>query len=308
MIKIIFCSSAEISLPLLKSLHDDKRYKIVGVLTQADKASGRNLQLKANAAKALALDLELDVFDSENLNDPVLIQKIKSLSPDFFLTFAYGKILSEDWLKLPKIAPINIHASILPKYRGASPIQAALLNGEKESGISIIKMIKEMDAGPVYKTIPIKIENKWTAGILQNHIALLAVRHLPDLLTEIAAGQKPFEQNSDLATYCKKIKKNDGFLDFKQSANSILSMYRAYSPWPGLWTLFGGKRLKFLDIELCSEKLNAGEIFCENSLIKIGTKKDSILIKRLQMESKEAMSAKEFLIGQKKFCSSKLPS
>ena len=298
MIKIVFFSSSDIAAPLLCALAKDSRYKILMIVTQPDKPAGRSLVLKKNPIKILSEELTIEVFQPEKL-DSFSIEKLTLLKADIFLTFAYGKILPEDFLSLPAIAPINIHASLLPKYRGASPIQAVILNSEKETGICIMKMVKEMDAGPIFSTKKINIDENWTAGYLHQEIAKLAAEIVPNELVCLDADSYLAEQDHKLATFTKKITKDDAYLDFNKTSSEIFSMFKAYSPWPGVWTSYNKMRLKIIDLSISDDILKPGELKCEASSIKIGTLNGSISVTSLQLESKNVVSAKEFISGQK---------
>lgn len=307
MIKIVFFSSSDIALPLLSALAKDSRCKILSVVTQPDKPAGRSLILKKNPVKLLSEELGLNVFQPERL-DANAYDILSLQDADIFLTFAYGKIFPEDFLKLAKIASINVHASLLPKYRGSSPIQAAILNSEKKTGISIMKMVKEMDAGPVYKQIDIDITEDMTAGDLHEKIALLSANSVPDILFEINANSIFHEQNHLDATFTKKINKDDGFLDFKKNTKDVYSIFKAYSPWPGVWTKYNNNRLKLIDLEKSDEVIEPGVVKFENSSVKIGTLDGSIDVKSLQFESKNVTTAKEFIAGYKMIDGARLPS
>ena len=277
------------------------------IVTQPDKPAGRSLELKKNPIKLLSEKLGIEVFQPEKL-DSLSIEKLALLKADIFLTFAYGKILPEALLSLPKIAPINIHASLLPKYRGASPIQAAILNSEKETGICIMKMVKEMDAGPIVSTKKIQINENWTAGDLHEQIANLSAEIVPNELVNINTDVILFKQDHQLATFTKKITKDDAYLDFNKTSSEIFSMFKAYSPWPGVWTSYNKLKLKIIDLCISDDVLKPGEIKCENSAIKIGTLNGSVSVSSLQLESKNIVSAKEFISGQKLSSGTTLPS
>lgn len=308
MIKVIFFSSSEISLPLLRALNNDSRYKILYLVTQPDKPAGRSLVLKKNHVKVAAEKLGINVLQPEKLLSGDFLGELESSEPDILLTFAYGKILPDEVLKSAQIAPINIHASILPKYRGSSPIHTAILNGDKESGISVMKMVKELDAGPIFKIFPIEINEHFTAGILHDVIADKAALLVPDALAEINKSTVFKDQDGSMATYTKKMTKDDGFMDFKLPSGKILRTFRAYTPWPGIWTTYCGKRLKLLDIELNDEVLPPGVIKCKQGEILAGAGDGSLVLKELQLESKNIMHAKQFVIGCPDFCKASLPS
>ena len=297
--KILFCSSSEISLRLLSSLHQDKDIEIVGLICQPDKLFGRKKEIKMPATKTWALQNNIPVYQPEKLSKAKdLLEDFKSQNIDILLTFAYGQILRQSWLDLA--LPINIHASILPKYRGASPIQAALLNGEIETGISVMEMVKTMDAGDVYKTHKVEIQEKWDAEILFDEISKLAAKEAPDTLKKIHSGEiNKTAQEEEKATYCSKINKEDAYVNFEKTAEEILNMKRAYSPWPGIWTQFEGKRMKILELEKSELSLSPKQVAISNKELHVGTKLGSLQITKLQLEGKKPSEVTAFLNGLK---------
>ena len=303
---VLFLSSAEISVLLLQALHRDERFDVVGVICQPDKPAGRDLIVKKPAPKIEAERLGIAVFQPEKLGDAdELLEKFSAEPPDFLITFAYGQILNSDWLALPKVEALNVHASLLPKYRGASPIQAAILNGEKKTGLCLMRMVKEMDAGPVFSTIDVLIPKDVTAGFLHDELARVAADWVPD---QIANLSDAVDQSIAEVSYCKKLSKDDGFIDFQESARMIRAKFLAYSPWPGLWTTYQGKRLKLVDIALGAETLAPGQLHVEDGKLHVGTIDGSILINQLQLEGKKCLHADIYIIGQPEFASSSLPS
>lgn len=307
---VLFLSSSEISIPLLEKIASDERFEVLALICQADKPAGRSLLNRKAPTKIRAEELDIKVFQPLKLSsDEKLFKEIKAYNPDFILTFAYGQILSEEWLSLSKIASLNVHASLLPKYRGASPIQASLLNGDKETGISLIKMVKEMDKGPLASIHSIKIGDHITAGILHDELSELAAQKIPDDLILVAGNPGIFaDQKHENASYCKKIIKKDGYIDFKEDALTILRKFRAYTPWPGVWTKYSGKRLKLVDIIFDQTALSPGEVRCAKHSVLIGTMDGSIKAKQLQLESKLCLHTDQFVIGHPEFCKTFLPS
>ncbi len=307
---LLFFSSSPLSLPLLEVLLKDERFVLVGLVCQPDKAAGRSGELLAPATKALALEHGIPVYQPEKLSkDAALLETLKKDPPDFLLTFAYGQLLSEDWLKLPRREALNLHPSLLPKYRGPTPPQAALLHGEKETGITLMRMVKEMDAGPIARQHPFAL-GEITTGELFEEVAKRAAEWIPEDLALIAA-QEDFafvEQDASLATYCEKFTKEDTFEDFKKAAEVVMNRYRAFTPWPGLWTTFKGKRLKFLALDSSERKASPGTVLVDGGCLFVGTQTEAVKILTLQMEGKSALSAAEFLRGHPNFTNAVLPS
>jgi methionyl-tRNA formyltransferase len=298
--KIFFMSSSELSLPLLKALLSDPRFKLEALFCQPDRPAGRGQSLQAPSTKTLALSHKVPVFQYENIKTEIgLLEEFKKTAPDLMLTFAYGQILSQEWLDLASQFPLNIHVSLLPKYRGASPIQSALLNGEKETGLSLMKMTRRMDAGPIAQQWKMKLNDSMRADELGNAMAELAAKEIPDALEKLMNQQLGFKkQDPKLATFCGKLKKDSGFLDFKESSNSILRKQQAYSPWPGLWTLNEkSQRIKLLRVERSKETLKPGTLKAEKNQLFVGTQDQALEILELQSEGKRAMTSSEFLRG-----------
>lgn len=301
---LIFFSTGEISIPLFQTLSEDPRFKLLGLVCQPDRGEER-------AIKKMALAKGIPVYQPEKLSkDEDLLAKLSEERPDFLLTFSYGQILNEKWLNLPLIAPLNVHPSLLPKYRGPTPPQAALLNGDEESGLSLIKMTKGMDEGPIVFQEKINIAPGTNAEQLFKQFAELAAKKIPDAVLEVAEKREAIfkEQDASLATYCKMTNREDGRIDFNEGAEKIMNRFRAYTPWPGIFTTYEGKRLKILEVELSDESLAPGKVRCEKDRILLGTSKAALQVNLLQLEGKKALDAKTFILGQPKFCETQLPS
>jgi len=308
-ISLIFFSSAEISLPLFKELVADDRFEIKAIFCQPDKPAGRKLELKAPAPKLIAKDHGIPVYQPEKLStETELLNQLQEDPPDFLLTFAYGQIMRQEWLDLAAIAPLNVHTSLLPKYRGASPIQSAILNGDNETGISLMKMVLAMDAGPVAFQDKVQINDEMNAGDLHDELANLAALKVPNYIVSLSKDAQFTEQDESLVSHCGKVSREDGFLDFKGNASDVVQKFKAYSPWPGVWTKFNGKRLKVLDLSLSNKSLQPGQVLVEEAHLFIGCSEGSLQIHKLQLEGKSPLLAKDFLLGQSDFDASTLPS
>lgn len=294
----------------MEALHADGRFNLTGLVCQPDKPAGRKGLMKKPASKEIAETLDIPIYQPEKIADAEdLLLQLRADAPDFILTFAYGQILNAEWLGLPKVEPLNVHASLLPKYRGASPIQSAILAGDDETGVSLMRMVRKMDAGPVFSTRKIELSSQMTAGLLHDELASIAATFVPDELLKVKTGViDSHEQNEAEATYCKKISRENGKVDFKKSAEEILRSFRAYSPWPGLWTTYKGKRLKLIDVETVKGDLPVGSVQCGDGKILIGTSDGLLNVKQLQLEGKQCLHAGPFSIGQPEFCSDHLPS
>lgn len=305
-ISLLFFSSADISIPLLKQLLSDERFEVKAVFCQPDKPAGRNLELKAPVPKVLAEERGIPVHQPVKLKDADELLELYDV--DFLLTFAYGQIMPQSWLNLAKIAPLNVHTSLLPKYRGASPIQSAILNGDAVSGYSLMKMVKAMDAGPVSHQVTTVINEETSAGELHDTLAQLAAENVPDQIIEMGESPVFLEQDESKISFCGKISRDDGRLDFSGSAKSNYRKFKAYSPWPGVWTSYEGKRLKLHSIRISNEMLPQGQVQEIEGRIIIGCESGSLELIEVQPEGKRRMPAKDFALGQSAFVSAKLPS
>ncbi len=300
-INLIYCGTPEISSSTLEMLVEDSRFKIVAVITQPDKPVGRKHILTSSAIKKSALKFNLPIFQPEKLNkDKKLLEDLKSLNPDFLIVFAYGQILSEEVLQIPRIKPINIHGSLLPKYRGASPIEEALLNNEKEIGISYMEMVKEMDAGSIYQSFKCIINCEDDGITLKHKLAKLAAETCAEMLIKIKTNKlKSISQNESEVSFCHKISKLDGLIDFRQnSTQEIMNKYRAFISWPGINFKIKNKNIKIHQLNLLkTNSIAPGHFQIIDQKIKVGTKDKDLEITQLQMEGKQIQTSKQFLNG-----------
>lgn len=300
MIKIAYFGTPSFAVLPLKKLVLHPEFEVISVITQPDRPVGRKKIMTPPPVKEAAEKLGIKIYQPKNKKE---LEKIVKNLPkvDFFIVIAYGMIFQEELLDIPKIASINVHASLLPKYRGASPIQEALLNGDKETGISIIKMNKELDAGNIYLLKRISIKDDENTESMSERISELSAEILPHALKDIKDGiLTPIPQAAN-PTFCRKIQKNDGKINWKtQTAEEIKNMIRAYAPWPSVFCEFKNKKLKILEAEIGKDdKIKPGEFIFEGKILKIGTKKYTILPKKLQLEGKNEMDVKAFANGYK---------
>ena len=300
-LKIIFAGSSSFSEEPLKTLYD-MQYEIVGVLTQPDKKQGRGLKSGANKVKTLALDLGLKVLDIANLKTDKALLEIQSLKPDVILTASYGNILPEKILNLATTETLNIHPSLLPKWRGATPIQASILNGDKETGVSIIRMIDKLDAGPIFISEKVSISDGENYQSLSSKLSLLSAEIIRKHLEQILLGDMhPKEQQGEKASFCNKISKGDGEINWNKSAKEINRTIKAYNPWPIAYSYIDNKYLRLWDSTISNSDLQSGvpgEVLAlqsEGVLIKTGS--SNLLLKSLQLEGKKKMHALDFIKG-----------
>ena len=304
--KIIFLGTPEFGAIVLDILSKTK-FKPLMVITEPDKPAGRKKVLTPPPVKKIAIKYNIPTLQPKRNNN--YYDKIKKLKPDLFIVAAYGKILSENFLDIPKFGSLNIHPSILPKYRGASPIQTAILNNDKETGITIILMDKKMDHGPIVNQLKFKIENqKITYQELSEKLAKSSAELLINTLPQWFAKKiQPKNQDNKEASYCWQIKKEDGKIDWTQSAEKIERMTRAYWPWPSAWTELKIKNDRLLKLKIVEAsvlpinyKKKIGTIFLFNKQLAIVCGKNTLIIEKLQLEGKKIMTAKDFLNGHPK--------
>ncbi|MCH2206106.1 MAG: methionyl-tRNA formyltransferase [Lentisphaerales bacterium] len=307
-LKVFFLGSGDIAIPSLQALYDSESIDLVGVGTQPDIKAGRGNKMTATPIGKAADRLELNPWKIDNINQESFVEKIKALSPDFILVIAFGQLLKEVILNLPKLACVNIHASILPNYRGASPINSSLLNGDKESGVSIMQMAKGLDSGPVYETLIQPISEDDNALTLKNHLAELAGANIVSSLHKISSGDViAKEQNHEKSTHCRKIAKNDALIDWNMTAAEINNRVKAYFPWPGTFTFFEtAKGLRRLAITKAAQVSDVSEKNEQPGTVLGGDKKrlfvqcgDGTALEFLQVkpEGKGLMNASDFLCG-----------
>jgi len=303
-IRTIFIGTPDFAVPCLKKLVSQKDIELVLVITQEDKPVGRKKTITAPPVKKIAQELNLPILQPKKLKDDEVLQKIKETNPELIIVAAYGKIIPKSILDLPKYGTLNIHASLLPKYRGASPIQNVIVNGEKETGITIMLLDKEMDHGDVLTQEKITITDNETAGSLFEKLAPLGAELLTKTLPDWILGKiKLQSQNHDEATFTKILTREDGKIDWNQDAKIIEQKVRGFSPWPGTWTNLNHKnqtlRLSIHEAKVISDNSGKkpGTVFSTPDGFAVVCKKDALEITVLQREGKQKMTAKEFIAG-----------
>ena len=306
-LRIIFFGTPEFAEIILEKLIQDKNLEILAVVCAPDKPVGRKQILTSPLVKILAKKNNIPVLQPEKL-DNQFINKLKKINPDLNIIAAYGKILPLEILEIPKYKSINIHPSLLPKYRGASPIQTAILNGDSETGVSIMLMDEKMDHGTILSKIQFPISNTYNYKILSEKLANASAELLIKTIPEYIFGKiKPVEQDHNQATFCKIIKKSDGEINWRKSAQEIYNQYRAFAKWPGIYSelIIYNKKLivKFIEINLTDKKSNnpVGEFFIENKKLYINCgdnpQYSRLEIKKLQPQGKKIMTADAFING-----------
>ena len=302
--QVVFFGTPEIALPSLHALVESQEIEVVAVVTQPDKPTGRHQDLTSSAVKIYATEQDIPVLQPETLKGNEEFEELlRELEPDIFVIISYGHIIPQKMLDIPKFGAVNIHVSLLPKYRGASPIQQALLNGDVGTGITMIKINEKMDAGDVLFTKKMPIEEVDTAETLSAKLGVLGGEFIEPIVLDFMEGHlKPIPQNHSQATFCSKIEKDDGKIDWgRHSAQEIFNQIRAFTPWPGSFTMWDSKRLKIIEAKPGDEKIKPGlmKITAEGKSLIIGTKKGSIHPIKVQLEGKGIVDIKTFLNGNK---------
>ena len=270
----------------------------MGVVTQPDRAAGRGRDLKPPPVKSLALELGIPVIQPEKLREPEAMEQLRAWTPDAIVVAAFGQILRQDVLDLPEFGCINVHASLLPRWRGAAPINAAILNGDDETGVTIMKMDAGLDTGPILSQRSIRIKPDETAGSLFESLSTLGADLLLDILPKYFAGEiAPRPQPDEGATYASMLKKEDGLLDFSLSARELERKVRAFNPWPGTYFEWDGNLLKVHKASIGMGKMRAGERGVYLGLPAIGTSENLLVLGEVQPAGKKLMPGKAFLAG-----------
>jgi methionyl-tRNA formyltransferase len=302
-LRIIFMGTAELSCASLEKLARDKKFSIAAVVTQPDKPKGRDLKLTPSPVKILAEKLNLPVLQPLTARAEKFIRELRELKPDLMVVVAYGQILPQTILDLPRFGCLNIHTSLLPKYRGAAPIQWAIVNGDAETGVTIMKMDAGLDTGPVLSTRRTPILPTDDSQSLHDRLAQLGAELLGETVSDYIAGKiSPQPQPAEGSTYAAKIKKEDGQIDWDMPAQKIWNRLRAFTPWPGAFTFLqtepGPQLLKIWRAEPVEKSGGAGEVLSiDKTGIVVGCGQGALRILELQREGGKRLVAEQFLTG-----------
>jgi methionyl-tRNA formyltransferase len=303
--KLIFMGTPEFAVPSLARLIEDG-CDVRAVFTQPDKPAGRGKHLQAPPVKLFALRHGIAVHQPARIKTNEEVRAVfEAVAPDACIVAAYGKILPEWLLTIPRLGSINVHASLLPKYRGAAPINWAIANGERETGVTIMRMDAGMDTGPMLAERAVTIGDEETAPELSARLAALGAEVLSETLPMIERGRiNPRPQDEREATYAPILKREDGLIDWRMSAREIGNRVRAFQPWPGTYTQFRGARLTFWrarEVEVKGENIGPGTITgIDNSGITVAcAHQTSLRVEELQAEGKRRMSARDFVNGMR---------
>src|SRR5215211_6426045 len=294
MTNIVFMGSPDFALPTLKALA--RGYDVVGVVTQPDRASGRVREHKAPPVKTLALELGIPVMQPEKLRLPEAMEQLRAWAPELIVVAAFGQILRKDVLDLPPYGCINVHASLLPRWRGAAPINAAILHGDEETGVTMMKMDVGLDTGPMLTQRSIRLTPEDTAGSVFEKLSALGADLLIETLPDYVSGKiKPIPQPEEGATYAPMIKKEEGLLDFSRPAEELERRVRAFNPWPGAFMDFEGTLLKVHRARVEAGDASVGQRLIYRDQPAIGAGGGILILEEVQPAGKKTMSGKSFL-------------
>jgi methionyl-tRNA formyltransferase len=308
--RIVFIGTGEIGVPTLRMLREWREHELVGIVTQPDKPVGRDQKITPPPIKAATqqlgvayatsgCELELPVLQPARIKMPEAIEAIRRLNPDVLVVMAYGQILPREILELPKIACLNLHASILPRWRGAAPIQAAIVAGDRETGITVMYMNEGLDTGDILLEKKIEIARTETGGSLHDRLAKIAPDVLREAISLLAKGEAPrTAQESQLATYAPKLGREHGRIDWAEPAEIIERKIRAFNPWPGAFMEFDKRKLKIFRATVVDLSGNPGEILAGENELVIAAGKNALSLDEVQLEGKRRMSAADFLRGR----------
>jgi methionyl-tRNA formyltransferase len=305
MAKVVFMGTPEFAVPVLKMLisaHD-----VIGVVTQPDRPVGRSRQIQPPPIKIVALEAGIPVFQPEKLRRPEAIAELKQWSSDVYVVAAFGQILPQAVLDIPPYGSINVHASLLPRWRGAAPIQAAIRAGDSETGITIMLMDAGLDTGPMLSQRTIPIAPDETGESLHDKLSPLGAELLQETLPGYLSGDiEPQPQPSEGVTLAPQITKEQGQIDWTQDAATIERLVRAFTPWPGTYTTWNGKQLKIHKVAVESGQAQPGVVVENSGQIAVGTGQGLLTLRELQLEGKKRVTIDDFMRGHADFVWSQL--
>jgi methionyl-tRNA formyltransferase len=307
--RILFIGTGEIGLPTLRMLSNWPDHELVGVITQPDKPAGRDQKLTPSPIKKASehfnvagatcgCELALPVLQPARIKDQAAIAAIQAMQPDVIAVMAYGQILPRDVLEIPKIACLNLHASILPRWRGAAPIQAAIAAGDSETGITVMYMDEGLDTGDILLQRKIEIAPAETGGSLHDKLAQVAPEALAEAILLLDKGKAPrLPQANELATYAPKLERKHGRIDWTEPAAVIERKIRAFDPWPSAFMEIDHRNLKIFGATIVDRRGKPGEIWRHENELIVAAGEGALSLAEVQLEGKRRMSAAEFLRG-----------
>lgn len=295
--RIVVIGTGEIGVPTLRALLDSE-HEVVAVVTQPDKRVGREQRIEPPPIKKEIAKTRIPILQPARIKDPKATEEIRDFAPDVIVVVAYGQILPRDVLEIPRLACLNLHASLLPRWRGAAPIQAAIAAGDCETGITAMYMDEGLDTGDILLQRHVEILPNDTGGSLHDRLAQIAPETLLESLRLVAAGNAPrIPQDNARATYAPKLKREHGLIDWSESAEAIERKIRAYNPWPGAFMKVDRQNLKIFSASVVDLNGQPGEVLRSDEDLIVATGKDALSLAEVQLEGKRRMSAAEFLRG-----------
>ena len=297
--RIVFLGTPDFAVPVLRAIYEYAGKDLIAVICNKDKPTGRKQVLTPPPTKVLAEQLNVPVFQYDSIKKEG-VNDLKDLSPDIMVTCAFGQILSQEILDVPKLGVINVHASLLPKYRGASPIQYAIMNGEKETGITIMKTDIGIDTGDIILQKSIKIGETETGGELFDRLSVLGAECITEALSLIESGNARYiKQDDEKATYTKMIRKETALIEWDKSAEEICDQIRAFCPFPAAYTFLNGLPFKIYKAEVVNLSGNVGEILKSDGALIVGAGKNAVSLLRVCRAGGKIMDISEFLRGNR---------
>ena len=299
--RILFLGTPEFAVSSLDALISSG-HQVVGVFTQPDRQKGRGKQLAESPVKSAARDLGLAIYQPERIRRPESVELVRSLAPELIVVVGYGQIIPQTIIDLPKRGILNVHASLLPKYRGAAPIQWAIANGETQTGVTIMQIDAGLDTGDMLREASVPISEDETAPELSARLAPLGARLLVEVLQQMITESVHREQQDEAeATYAPVLKKEDGLIDWSRPARDIYNRLRGFAPWPGAYTLFRGQQLLVLSARIVEgSRASPGTLHTESRSVFAGCGRNSALeLLEVQLGGKKRISARAFINGYK---------
>jgi methionyl-tRNA formyltransferase len=302
-LRIVFFGTPEFAVPSLDALLQS-RHQVVGVVTQPDRPRGRGQKRRDAPVKARAVEAKIPVLQPERLKEPAFLDDLAALGADLGVVAAYGKILTDAVLSAPRLGMINVHASLLPKYRGAAPVHRAIIEGDEETGVTIMRVVKELDAGPMLAKARRRIGPDETSAVVERDLAKLGASLLTSVVDSFAEDRvEETPQDSGAATYAHRLTKTDGVIDWTAAAQAVHNRVRGLHPWPHAFTFHRGHRFILLRSAIVPAGGGAGapgtivEAGADRLVVAAGS--DAVQILDIQAEGKRAMPAREFLAGHR---------
>lgn len=303
-LRVVFFGTPDFAAPTLQALHES-RHRVVGVVTQPDRARGRGQKSQSGPVKQLATQFGIPVLQPERLRDEALLESLRALDADLGVVAAYGRILTDEVLQVPRLGLVNVHASLLPRYRGAAPIHRAVIAGEHETGVTIMRVVQALDAGPIIATVSRAIDPGETSSDVERDLARLGATALVEAVDALAEGRATERPQDDAqATYARKLDKSDGIVDWSRPASEIHNHIRGLHPWPHAFSDLEGARIILLKSEvergLPGIRVEPGSILDAHAdQLRVHTGDGVLRLLSLQREGRRPVSTREFLAGRR---------